>query len=306
LIHPITKTLCNCNLVNGQIMVQLNAGQDYILKDPVVLTHPVVIQGGHNIVWIGGLIRFPASVAPSYGIQLGYNVGAGGILHLEGIWLDGVNGTMDDGIVGGQYAAMSMPAGTLSTAILQVENVRVGPVLSNGTNHPDCIQHYGGWKALRIDHFTCTSGMQGLYFPTEESATANKGILSKWDVRNANLYDHAPLAGQTFETLFHFGDAGSGSFTTYSKRQDGNLSNVWINSTQRTFVNEVYPTIGSVATGCVVHATLAANGLSQWWSNTWNSADGLGTVTGVIYKGIPAGGDFVPPGTAGLNYTRLG
>jgi len=55
-----------------------------------------------------------------------------------------------------------------------------------------------------------------------------------------------------------------------------------------------------------VHATLAANGLSQWWSNTWNGADGLGTVTGVVSKGIPAGGDFVPLGKAGLNYVSPG
>src|SRR6184192_2494584 len=57
LVNPITRTLCNCNIIDDEIVVDLNLGQDYILKDPVVLNHPVVIQGGHNVVWIGGEIR---------------------------------------------------------------------------------------------------------------------------------------------------------------------------------------------------------------------------------------------------------
>ena len=83
LVNPIMVTLCNCNISGGQIVVNLNTGQDYILKDPVVLTHPVVIQGGHNVVWIGGHIR-PSS-GPDIGIQLKRNIGqGGGVVHLEG------------------------------------------------------------------------------------------------------------------------------------------------------------------------------------------------------------------------------
>src|SRR5437762_814237 len=91
LVNPITLTLCNCNLFNGQILLNLAIGQDYILYDPVVLTYPVVIQGGHNIVWIGGEVR-PAA-GPDIGIQLIHNVGrGGGTIHLEGIYLNGVDG----------------------------------------------------------------------------------------------------------------------------------------------------------------------------------------------------------------------
>ena len=75
-MHPKVVTLCNCNLVNDQIIVNLAAGQDYILKDHVLLTHPVVIQGGHNVVWIGGHIR-PSS-GPDIAIQLKRNIGLGG------------------------------------------------------------------------------------------------------------------------------------------------------------------------------------------------------------------------------------
>src|SRR5438128_8977619 len=138
LVHPIVKTLCNCNISDGQIVVSLNLGQDYILKDPVVLTHPVVIQGGHNVVWVGGHIR-PAS-GPNVGIQLSRNAGAGGgTIHLEGLYLDGVSGVVTDGIAGGEYAGLSKPSGTLADATLQVENVRVGPLSGDSRlNHQDC------------------------------------------------------------------------------------------------------------------------------------------------------------------------
>src|SRR6266851_1382780 len=99
LVNPITVTLCNCNLLNGFIFVNLKIGQDYVLYDPVVLTYPLVIQGGHNIVWIGGEIR--PSTGPDIGIQLIHNVGyGGGTIHLEGIYLNGVDGVLTDGIEG--------------------------------------------------------------------------------------------------------------------------------------------------------------------------------------------------------------
>ena len=150
LVNPITITLCNCNLNNGQIIVNLAIGQDYVLEDPVVLTYPVVIQGGHNVVWIGGEIR-PTS-APAIGIHLIRNVGyGGGTIHLEGIYLNGVDGVLTDGIAGGEWGSLYQPSGTLADAILQIENVRVGPMSGDsGLDHQDCIQQYGGWQDLRV------------------------------------------------------------------------------------------------------------------------------------------------------------
>src|SRR2546426_4012303 len=100
LVNPITVTLCDCNVEEGEILVDLEVGRDYILKDPVVLTHPVVIQGGHNIVWIGGHIH--ASSGADFGIQLIRNVGyGGGEGHLGGIYLDG---GLNHRLVGGEWA----------------------------------------------------------------------------------------------------------------------------------------------------------------------------------------------------------
>jgi len=272
--------------------VNLAAGQDYILKDPAVLHYPVQINGGHNIVWIGGDIQ-PTS-GPDIGIQL-VGVGAGGgTIHLEGINLGGY---LTDGIVGGEYANQYKPSGTSADAVLQIENVRVGPLTGDSNvNHQDCIQQYGGWKDLRVDHFTCHSLLQGFFLPWEDGASNNQGVLSHWDIRNANLYDLPPSAGWTFQTLIHFGDR-NGNFNASTHQQRGNLSNVYLNATQRRFDQETYPNSGTTSMdGTVVHSTLSG---SITWANTW-------AVSGFVLPGTPLGGDYVPPGVAGLTYPGPG
>ena len=289
-------TLCDCNISNGQIIVNLRVGQDYILRDPVVLTHPVVIQGGHNIVWIGGEIR--PSAGPDIGIQLIRNVGyGGGTVHLEGIYLDGV---LTDGIEGGEWASMYKPSGTLADATLQIENVRIDPLSgSSAVNHQDCIQHYGGWRDLRVDHFTCQTLYQGFYLPWQDPASNNQGVLSHWDLRNANLRDAPNSTGTGMQTLIHFGDLGPAIFNATSHRQGGNLWNVYLRATQRSFNSETYPNAGTTSQdGTVVHATINPNG-SITWANSW-------AIPGVVTPGVPAGGDFVPLGVAGLNYISPG
>ena len=299
LVNPITVTLCNCNVSGGQIVVNLNTGQDYILKDPVVLTRPVVIQGGHNVVWIGGHIR-PSS-GPDIAIQLKRNIGlGGGTVHLEGIYLDGLNGVLTDGIEGGEWASSYKPSGTLADASLQIENVRIDHLSGNSAvSHQDCIQHYGGWKDLRVDHFTCQTLYQGFYLPWQDPASNNQGVLSHWDLRNANLRDSPNSTGTGMQTLLHFGDLGPAVFNATSHRQGGNLWNVYLHATQRSFNQETYPNSGTTSQdGTVVHSTVNGNGTITW-ANAW-------AISGFISPGDPPGGDFVPPGIAGLNYVSPG
>jgi len=299
LINPITVTLCNCNLFNGQILVNLKLGQDYILYDPVVLTYPVVIQGGHNIVWIGGEVR-PGS-GPDIGIQLIRNVGyGGGTVHLEGILLDGVNGVLTDGIEGGEWATLSMPTGTLADASLQIENVRIDNLSGDSAvTHQDCIQHYGGWNAIRVDHFTCQTLYQGFYLPWEDPSVRNQGVLSGWDIRNANLTDSPNSTGPGMQTLLHFGDVGAGAFDAIGHQQTGDLANVYLKASQRSFNSETYPNAGTTsADGTLVHSTINANG-TIGWADTW-------AITGSVSPGDPPAGDFVPVGVAGLNYVSPG
>ena len=300
LVNPITITLCNCNLNNGQIIVNLAIGQDYVLEDPVVLTYPVVIQGGHNVVWIGGEIR-PTS-APAIGIHLIRNVGyGGGTIHLEGIYLNGVDGVLTDGIAGGEWGSLYQPSGTLADAILQIENVRVGPMSGDSAlDHQDCIQQYGGWQDLRVDHFTCQTLYQGLTLPWEDGASNNQGVLSHWDIRNANLSDAPNSTGNGMQTLIHFGDRG-GYFNAATHQQGGNLSNVYLSATQKSLDQETYPNSGTATAsldGTIVHSTIDLEGTISW-ASSW-------AIGGAISPGVPPGGDFVPLGVAGLNYVSPG
>jgi hypothetical protein len=288
----MTVNLCNCNIIDDQIIVDLNSGQDYILKDRVVLTHSVVIHGGHNIVWIGGEIR--PTKGPDAGIQLGEGVGrGGGIVHLEGIYLHGV---LTDGIVGGEWASSGQPKRTPADAILQVENVRIEALSGNSAdNHQDCIQQYGGWRELRVDHFTCRTLYQGFYLPWEDTSVG--GILARWDLRNANLRDSPNSTGDGMQTLMHFGDLGPGVFNAESHQQHGNLYNIYMHATQKSLDQETYPNSGTSdasVDGTVVHSTIARNGTISW-SQTW-------VISGFVTPGDPPRGDFVPPGVAGLGY----
>ena len=295
--NPVTVTLCNCNIEDGQIIVKLNAGQDYVLKDTAVLNYPVVIQGGHNVVWIGGEVR-PAA-GPDIGIQLSHNVGAGGgTVHLEGIYLDGIGGVLYDGIEGGEFASLSKPRGTLSDATLQVENVRIDGLSGDSSvEHQDCIQHYGGWKDLRVDHFTCRTLYQGFTLPWEDGSVS--GVLSHWDLRNANLQDAPNGTGGGMQTLLHFGDSVHGEFNAQSHRQGGNLSHVYLHATQKSLDQETYPNSGTKSVdGTIVHATVNADG-TIGWGRSWS-------ISGAIIAGGPPGGDYVPLGVAGLRYVSPG
>jgi hypothetical protein len=295
---PITITLCNCNVQDDEIIVSLRQGQDYILKDPVTLDHSVVIEGGHNVVWIGGHVR------PSVfgmGVQLGAGAGfGGGTIHLEGLYLDGIDGHLNDGIVGGEWNSLSQPEGKRADAILEVENVRIdGLAGDSSVEHQDCIQQYGGWKELRVDHLTCQTLYQGFYLPWEDDSVS--GILSRWDLRNTNLRDGPNATGTGMQTLLHFGDMGPAVFSRVSHRQIGSLSNVYLHATQKSLDQETYPNSGTASAsidGTVVHSTVNSDGTISW-SQTW-------AVSGFVSPGDPPGGDFVPLGVAGLGYLSPG
>ena len=294
LVNPTTVNLCDCNINSGKIIVNLAIGQDYVLKDSVALHYPVQIKGGHNVVWIGGDIA-PSS-GPDIAIQIGWGAGTGGgTIHLEGIYL---HGYLTDGIEGGEYAGLYKPSGTLADATLQIENVRIDGITGDSrVNHQDCIQHYGGWKYLRVDHFTCHSPYQGFEIPWEDGASNNQGVLSNWDLRNANLYDMAPT-GLSFQTLIHFGDR-NGTFNATTHGQRGNLLNVYLRATQRSCDQETYPNSGSSSSdGTTVHSTMNAGGTITW-ANAW-------AVYGFVTPGVPPGGDFVPLGVDGVGYVTPG
>ena len=169
----------------------------------------------------------------------------------------------------------------------------------SGVSHQDCIQHYGGWKDLRVDHFTCQTLYQGFYLPWEDAGANNQGVLSHWDLRNANLTDSRNATGTGMQTLLHFGDLGPAVFDATSHQQGGNLSNVYLGATQKSLDQETYPNSGTTSLdGTLVHSTVNADGTISW-ANSW-------AISGFITPGDPPGGDYVPLGVAGLHYDHQG
>ena len=299
LTNPITVALCNCNIQNGVIVVNLAVGQDYVLTDSVVLTDPVLIQGGHNIVWIGGEVQ---PVGPATGIKLIRNAGfGGGTIHLEGIYIHGADGQLTDGIGGGEWASTYAPRGhgpAQAAYGLRWEGKTVlfsgsTPVEPGPMTEAALVARIGASRAAALD-FLVGIQMLGeskpdLWLPSNVSVG-----------RNANLYDEPNSTGNGMQTLLHFGDR-TGYFNATTHQQGGALSNVYLHATQKPLDQETYPNSGTATAsldGTVVHSTVNLDGTITW-ANTWG-------ISGNITAGDPPGGDFVPLGLAGLDYVSPG
>ena len=158
LVNPVTVQVTTQNA-----LLTLNDNQDYILdlgNQPVDST--VRIQGGHNIVLIGGEIDVPESQAGSDGIYL-RNQSAGAHIHIEGVDLSGPG--MSDGF------GIEEPS---PDTTVDLENVRVESLHSPYEPswvqlHPDLIQTDTGPTYLRVDGFTGYTPYQGFFLTPNDS-----------------------------------------------------------------------------------------------------------------------------------------
>lgn len=150
LSHPVTL-----QLRDGITYNKLDDSKDYIVKLPRnKKVGSTVLEGGRNIVIIGGWITLPvlpdkSNAAMSRGIYIKNSVG---VVHIEGVLIDGSGGGMSDGI------DIDAPKATV-----QIENVRVEGIYGYFDQfHADVVQPFGGVKDLRIDKLTGYTGYQGL------------------------------------------------------------------------------------------------------------------------------------------------
>jgi hypothetical protein len=265
----------------------LSHSRDYVLKLPAGgRTGALWIDGGHNVVLIGGQITIPSSANQvdngeddtDTGI---YIDGATGTVHIEGVLITGQPNVMFDGI------DVNAPLATI-----QIENVRVDNVWgSDTTEHADVIQTWGGFKNLRIDHLTANGDYQGL---TIDPDLGSEGTA---DIRNVDLTLDPPPAALASTTV------GGGHMIWLSNQTKScksatsiRFSNVYVDTTNPRVpsMNTVWPEAHSSDLPCP--GTLSGN------SVTWPSLP----VTGSVTLGSPLGGSFVPSGVAGLNYTSPG
>lgn len=265
--------------------LNLSTSRDYVLVLPPQGIHGTIwINGGHNVVLIGGEITVPSSAnqtdngADDTDTAI-YVQGSTGTVHIEGVLINADPNVMFDGI------DVNAPGATVD-----VENVRMENVYgSSTTEHADVIQTWGGASALRVDHLTAAGDYQGL------TIAPALGTLGMADIRNVDLTlteSPAALAATT---------TGGGYMiwltegTTTCNSSPASFTNVYVANEADHVANSntVWPP-STAALPC--RSTLSADEVS--WP-------GL-PITGAVTLGSPTAGPFVPAGTAGNKYQSPG
>lgn len=228
LVNPITV-----RLGTGYTHTTLSTTQDYIVKLPSTKKYGGTwIEGGHNIVIVGGSVTIPATVTEATTAKRAaiYLKGATGTVHIQGVLIDGAGGAQMDGI------DIAAPQATVQLQYDRVVNIRGG----QSSWHGDDVQPWGGVRALRIDHFTGSSNFDGLFLdPTY-------GPIGSVTLSNTNM------VATTTPTL----DGGGAMLwtntdlsvcTTYPV----SLSNVWIEPRPGwSLAGAVWPHILATYGGC--------------------------------------------------------
>ena len=237
------------------------------------------LNGGHNVVLIGGHISIPCE-STSYGRAALKIRGATGTVHVEGLLLDNSGGYLTDGV------AIAAPQATV-----QLENLRVGPTWDSTTAHPDIVQIQGGVANLRVDRLTGTPTYQGIFLKNEGGVRNGPT-----DLRHINL---KPISGPA---------NGLGIYTPnrvfWQETTDiaVAMTDFYVDRSRyptRAFNDMPNPGTGYVSGGDFTrYATLAPDGLSMSWAAS--------NIFGLLRDGAPPGGDFVPVGMAGESYVSPG
>lgn len=256
----------------------LDTTKDYVIKlGHRTKTHGLVISGGRNIVMIGGHITIPyaganASIESRRGLYLERNTGT---VHIEGLLIDGPD--LSEGI---QIGAPN--------AVVQLENVRIEGVhardqVNFSDNHPDCIQPWGGVREIHIDRMTCSTDTHGMYWDSNDARRLG-GPLGYSDIRRYNMKRTLKSDKWVFQRVTQDGD------------QPMVLTDVYVEPEATT---SLYNSVGNEpwrnGSYNFLPATMSADGSTASWPQD-------ASLTGVIKKGPPPGGDFVPAGVPGTGY----
>jgi hypothetical protein len=249
----------------------LDKARDYVLVMPgTPRTEGLVINGGRNVVVIGGEIAIPhQGENPTINARRAlYVAHSTGVVHVEGLLLHG-----DDISEGVQTNA---PLATVQLQNLAVLNVHARDQVSFTDNHPDVIQTWGGIGELRVDRLTGETDYQGLFFKSDFN-----GPHGPVHLRNVNI-----RSMDTTRYQFWMADTGGGYPTV-------TLEEVWVETAPgRSFGKTVWPDVDSAT-----HPPTISDGAASWPTLP---------VTGVVRSGVPAGGDFVSAASVGIGYVSPG
>ena len=265
--------------VDGKVF-QLKPDRDYMIKLPTdkVRTEQVWLEGGRNIVLIGGVIALPdggPNLSNNDGTRRGiYIKNATGTVHIEGVLFDGEKS--------GEYDAVAINA---PKAIVQLQNIHVAALGGSFKFfHGDIVQPWGGVKELRIDRLTGTTSYQGLQI------NQDAGKIGKEFIRNVNLKG----SGQWKLWLTGKEMADQGGYPPT------HLDEVYIEPTNKwgegktSLAQSAFPGVGAPKGAVFKEGEKAIH---------WPELD---HVHGEVKLGPPPGGDFVPAESVGLKYKSPG
>jgi hypothetical protein len=275
---PILSNPQRIELSQGYTHTTLALDEDAVIQLPAgKKLGGVTIEGGNDIVIIGGEIDVPAS-SPDAGTGSRYRTGlylkgATGTVHVEGIRFAGSKDA--------EWDAVNIAA---PSAMVQLENIRVDHVRGSFAGlHGDVVQPWGGARRLRIDRMTASSNYQGLMIPVD------LGPIGKADLSHVDLHglDRDVEKGGHMLWL----TSGASGCAAYPVR----LRHVYLEPrSDLSLGGSVWPEAGRPA-GCAARVTA---GTASW--------PRLPDVQGVVRSGDPAGGPYVPFGTAGGDYVSPG
>jgi hypothetical protein len=159
--------------------LELAHDRDYriVLPDhPLSLRNGLAINGGHNVVLIGGQIVVPPSNAAKPGTTGRglYLLNQTGTIHIEGVRFSG------EGLTEG------IDLGESLGATVQLENIRLDEIFYPRTlrTHPDVIQTWAGPTRLRVDRLTATTQYQGFFLQPQQLASVR---IRSFELRNIDL-----------------------------------------------------------------------------------------------------------------------
>jgi hypothetical protein len=271
LSDPVSIAVTNANR-----RLYLDDSRDYRLTVVEPLTRELWIEGGRNVVVLGGHVTVDEPGAESsYQDNTGIKIRSGnpsGTVHVEGVLVDG------------RYLVDGIAIATARN--LQIENVRVARVHNDLKGaHADCVQVQAGVGQLRIDGFTCTTELQGVFLGDHGGAIA--GV----DLRRMNLV----------------GAPGKHLLWQSTPSYPVNISDVRLAIAAEyrawaPFGFWVYPQQdGRTSAGAVDRqrrAVVSRDGKRLWFVGS--------RISGVVEKALPGARDFVPDAVAGMSYASPG
>lgn len=262
----------------------LSTTRDYIIVVPRPrLLGTLWIEGGHNVVVVGGHVTVPSwanqrdngADDTDTGI---YVEGASGTVHLEGLLIDAMPDVMFDAI------DINAPR-----AAVQIERVRVNGLYgSDLTEHADAVQTWGGVRKLQIDELSVFGDYQGL--------TINPAL---GPVGNVEV-DHADLTLKAVPPPLREISVGGGHMVWLTAGADScdsghvRLFDVYVDDEVPRKVlsaDTVWPARNS---RLPCRARVRA-GVASWPRLP---------VSGVVTLSAPRGGPFVPTRLVGADYRR--